>query len=96
MQVPQEVKNAQAIFVNHSGGKDSQAMLAYLISLGLKEKLVVVHSDLGEMEWEPMSNFISNVFNGRGTGRLLPKEALWFPKAAGSKNQKHLNKKTKK
>jgi DNA sulfur modification protein DndC len=56
--IPQEVQNAQAIFVSHSGGKDSQAMLGALIRLGLKDKLVIVHSDLGEMEWEPMHKWI--------------------------------------
>ena len=56
--VPEQVRNAEAIFVSHSGGKDSQAMLAALIRLGLKDKLVLVHSDLGEMEWEPMEHWI--------------------------------------
>jgi len=56
--VPSEIQNAQVIFVSHSGGKDSQAMLAALIRLGLKDKLVLVHSDLGEMEWEPMHHWI--------------------------------------
>lgn len=56
----QEIQDAQVIFVSHSGGKDSQAMLAHLVSLGLKEKLVVVHADLGDMEWEPMHQFIED------------------------------------
>lgn len=53
------VLNAQVIFVNHSGGKDSQAMLAYLMTIGFTGKMVIVHADLGEMEWEPMHDFIS-------------------------------------
>ena len=57
--VPREVTEAEVIFVSHSGGKDSQAMLAALVRAGLKEKLVLVHSDLGEMEWEPMEHWIS-------------------------------------
>lgn len=56
--IPETVQNAQVIFVSHSGGKDSQAMLAQLIRLGLKDRLVVVHADLGEMEWEPMHGWI--------------------------------------
>ena len=61
--IPVEVIEAEAIFVNHSGGKDSQAMLARLVALGFQGKLVIVHSDLGEMEWEPMHAFIeSNSF----------------------------------
>lgn len=54
----QEVMNSEVIFVNHSGGKDSQAMMAYIMTLGFKGEIVVVHSDLGEMEWEPMHHFI--------------------------------------
>jgi len=59
--IPPEVLNAEVIFVNHSGGKDSQAMLAYLQNLqtiGFMGKMVVLHADLGEMEWEPMHDFI--------------------------------------
>lgn len=62
--MPQEVKESQVIFVSHSGGKDSQAMLAALVRAGLKEKLVLIHSDLGEMEWEPMHHWIEK--NGYG------------------------------
>jgi 3'-phosphoadenosine 5'-phosphosulfate sulfotransferase (PAPS reductase)/FAD synthetase len=58
MNIPTQVAEAQVIFVNHSGGKDSQAMLAYIMGLGFKGEIVVVHSDLGEMEWEPMHGFI--------------------------------------
>jgi len=57
-------ENAQVIFVNHSGGKDSQAMLAKLILMGFKGKLVIVHADLGEMEWEPMHNWIKSISFG--------------------------------
>jgi 3'-phosphoadenosine 5'-phosphosulfate sulfotransferase (PAPS reductase)/FAD synthetase len=54
----EEISNADVIFVSHSGGKDSQAMLAKLVRLGLKEKIVLVHADLGEMEWEEMKPWI--------------------------------------
>ncbi|WP_337264364.1 MULTISPECIES: phosphoadenosine phosphosulfate reductase domain-containing protein [unclassified Serratia (in: enterobacteria)] len=41
-----------ALFVaNHSGGKDSQAMLIKLLEVIPPEQLVVVHASLGEMEW---------------------------------------------
>jgi 3'-phosphoadenosine 5'-phosphosulfate sulfotransferase (PAPS reductase)/FAD synthetase len=56
--LPKEVQDAQVIFISHSGGKDSQAMLARIVRLNLAAKIVVVHSDLGEMEWEPMHHFI--------------------------------------
>lgn len=44
------------ILVNSSGGKDSQAMLDYVhelaVSAGVTERLVVVHADLGRVEWQ--------------------------------------------
>jgi len=54
----QAIQKAHAIFVSHSGGKDSQAMLAYLKRKGLLHKCVIVHSDLGRMEWEEMKPWI--------------------------------------
>lgn len=41
-----------ALFVvNHSGGKDSQAMMIRLLATIPRRQLVVVHASLGEMEW---------------------------------------------
>ena len=44
------------ILVNSSAGKDSQAMLDYLVELadkeGVRDRLVVVHADLGRVEWQ--------------------------------------------
>lgn len=41
-----------ALFVsNHSGGKDSQAMLIKLLEVIPPEQLIVVHASLGKMEW---------------------------------------------
>lgn len=45
--------SAGALFVvNHSGGKDSQAMMIRLLEAIPAELLVVVHAALGEVEWE--------------------------------------------
>jgi DNA sulfur modification protein DndC len=42
-----------ALFVaNHSGGKDSQAMLIRLREIVPDQQLLVIHADLGEVEWE--------------------------------------------
>lgn len=38
--------------VNHSGGKDSQAMMIELLAVIPRSQLVVVHASLGEIEWE--------------------------------------------
>ncbi len=58
--VPEQVLAADVLFVSHSGGKDSQATLAFINRIGLTEakRIVVIHSDLGEMEWEPMHHWI--------------------------------------
>lgn len=47
----------QWLLINSSGGKDSQAMLDYLVSLAdaadfPRSRIVVVHCDLGRAEWE--------------------------------------------
>lgn len=43
------------ILVNSSGGKDSAASLAYTVQraeeAGVRNRLVVVHADLGAVEW---------------------------------------------
>lgn len=43
-----------ALFVvNHSAGKDSQAMMAYLRMIGIPaEQMLVIHADLGAVEWQ--------------------------------------------
>ncbi|WP_404839404.1 phosphoadenosine phosphosulfate reductase family protein [Aeromonas media] len=44
--------DAGALFVsNHSGGKDSQAMLIKLLELIPPSQLIVVHASLGAVEW---------------------------------------------
>lgn len=58
IKIPKEIKEADALFVSHSGGKDSQALLAVLVRYGLKDKIVIIHSDLGDMEWEEMHHWI--------------------------------------
>lgn len=48
----QSLIEAGALFVsNHSGGKDSQAMLIKLLEIVPTTQLIVVHASLGAMEW---------------------------------------------
>jgi DNA sulfur modification protein DndC len=46
--------------VNHSGGKDSQAMFLKLRDLIPKENLVVIHAHLPEVEWDGTIEHIQN------------------------------------
>lgn len=51
-----ELASYDVILVNSSAGKDSQCMLTHLVELasaaGVKDRMVVVHCDLGEAEWD--------------------------------------------
>jgi DNA sulfur modification protein DndC len=54
-----ELKSRGALFiVNHSGGKDSQAMLITLRRFVPAEQLILVHADLGEVEWAGLKEHI--------------------------------------
>jgi 3'-phosphoadenosine 5'-phosphosulfate sulfotransferase (PAPS reductase)/FAD synthetase len=61
-----DLQSYDIILVNSSAGKDSQAMLDYIAGLakaaGVSDRVVVVHADLGRMEWA-------------GTGALARKQA---------------------
>ena len=60
---PQDIIAAGGlVFVSHSGGKDSQAMYAELndhVKYGVRQdQIVVVHADLGEVEWDGVKDHI--------------------------------------
>jgi len=56
-----ELIAAGALFVsNHSGGKDSQAMLIRLLEIIPRSQLLVVHASLGEAEWDGAQEHASN------------------------------------
>ena len=50
-----DLRRYDTILINTSAGKDSQAMLDYVVrlaeSLGVKDRVVAVHADLGRVEW---------------------------------------------
>ncbi len=76
--IPKEIKNADVLFVSHSGGKDSQALLAAMIRLGFKDKIVLIHSDLGYlMEWEPMEEWIKKNSFGLKLHIIHPPETFF-------------------
>jgi len=54
-----ELIEAGAIFYcSHSGGKDSQAMYAFLQTIVPADQIVVVHADLGNVEWSGVQDHI--------------------------------------
>lgn len=65
IEVPAIIRdNKVAVFISHSGGKDSQACYAQItnaLESFPNAHIVVVHSDLGEMEWEPMGPWIEAI-----------------------------------
>lgn len=54
-----------ALFVvNHSGGKDSQAMYLLVRQHVPAEQIILVHADLGEVEWAGAQEHITATTNG--------------------------------
>ena len=45
------IRNGALVAISHSGGKDSQAMTILLSRIVPRERLLVVHAPLGEVEW---------------------------------------------
>jgi 3'-phosphoadenosine 5'-phosphosulfate sulfotransferase (PAPS reductase)/FAD synthetase len=45
------INNGALVFVSHSGGKDAQAMYAHLRAIVPADQIIVVHANLGEVEW---------------------------------------------
>jgi 3'-phosphoadenosine 5'-phosphosulfate sulfotransferase (PAPS reductase)/FAD synthetase len=50
-EIAAEIEAGTLFVVNHSGGKDSQAMTALLRELVPAEQIVVVHAELPEVDW---------------------------------------------
>lgn len=45
------IKNGALVAVNHSGGKDSQAMTIKLLEIVPPTQMIIIHATLGESEW---------------------------------------------
>jgi DNA sulfur modification protein DndC len=54
------IKDGAIFYISHSGGKDSQAMYALLKKLIPSSQIVVVHANLGEVEWPGVIEHIKN------------------------------------
>lgn len=61
----QELIEKKALFViNHSGGKDSQAMTIRLARIVPKDQLVIIHAHLPEVEWDGSLEHIQDTSYG--------------------------------
>ena len=52
------IADGALFFVSHSGGKDSQAMYAIVCNVVPADQIIVVHADLGEVEWPGVQDHI--------------------------------------
>lgn len=52
------IERGAIFYVSHSGGKDSQAMYAALMQIVPPDQIVVVHADLGIIEWDGVQDHI--------------------------------------
>jgi DNA sulfur modification protein DndC len=83
------IEQGAIFYVSHSGGKDSQAMYALLRDIIPSDQLVVIHADLGEVEWSGVQDHIRDnlhhPFNVVRAGKTLlgmvEKRGMW-PSAA--------------
>lgn len=57
-QVQRLIDDGALFVVNHSGGKDSQAMLIRLHAIIPADQLLIVHADLPEVDWEGIQEHI--------------------------------------
>lgn len=68
-----------ALFVvNHSGGKDSQAMMIKLLGLVPAAQILVVHASLGEAEWEGALDLARDQAADAGVPFIVAKAAKSF------------------
>jgi 3'-phosphoadenosine 5'-phosphosulfate sulfotransferase (PAPS reductase)/FAD synthetase len=64
MNIERLISKGALFVINHSAGKDSQAMTIYLKAVIPAEQLVVIHSHLPEVEWEGTIEHIENTIEG--------------------------------
>lgn len=58
IEVADLIQRGAIFYVSHSAGKDSQAMYALLAEIVPHDQIVVVHADLGEIEWTGVQDHI--------------------------------------
>lgn len=83
------INDGAIFYVSHSGGKDSQAMYLLLKKVIPNDQIVVVHADLGKVEWEGVQDHIRkytshvmNVVRAKKTFLEMVKKRGKWPSAA--------------
>jgi len=60
------INQGAIFFINHSGGKDSQAMYLHLKDLGIpSEQIVIIHAELPGVDWEGLESHIRETTSER-------------------------------
>lgn len=83
--IQQLIDDGAIFFCSHSGGKDSQAMYEFLRSIIPVHQIVVVHADLGWVEWEGVQDHIIQnsihevwvVRANKGFLEMVEKRGMW-------------------
>jgi DNA sulfur modification protein DndC len=63
-EIPALIARGAIFVINHSGGKDSQAMTIFLRQVVPAEQLVVVHAELPEVDWDGIREHIDATVGG--------------------------------
>lgn len=72
-----ELRDRGALFViNHSGGKDSQAMTIKIKSLVPKRQILIIHADLPEADWEGCYDLVMNTNRGYDVRQVIAGKTL--------------------
>ena len=79
IEVNELVQRGAIFYVSHSGGKDSQAMYLSVSKIVPKEQIVVVHADLGEVEWTGTQTHIKETIDHH-------LNVVWAIKKDGTRN----------
>lgn len=62
--ITQLIKNGALFVVNHSGGKDSQAMLIKVQQMVPSKQILIIHAHLPEVEWDGIEDQIHKYAQG--------------------------------
>lgn len=73
MQITNLIDRGALFVVNHSGGKDSQAMLIKLLGIVPRNQLLVVHASLGAIEWHGALELARDQANAAGLPFIVAK-----------------------